>query len=49
MQIRRHEKTMQNFRIISSDFIPSNALIVAHLLIKTVFQFDDKISENNQY
>lgn len=43
------EKTMQNFRIISSDFIPSNALIVAHLLIKTVFQFDDKISENNQY
>ncbi len=38
------EKSKQNFRIVSSAFIPSNVLIVAHLLIKTIFKFDDKIS-----
>ena len=38
------DKTMQNFRIVSSDYIPSNVLVVAHLLIKTVFQLDDKTS-----
>ncbi len=40
------EKTKQNFRIISNAFIPSSALIVAHLLIKTIFKFDDKFSQS---
>lgn len=39
------DESKQNFRIISNDFIPSNVLIVAHLLIKTLFQFDDKFFE----
>lgn len=41
------DEAKQDFRIISNEFLPSNVLIVTHLLIKTLFQFDDKFGASS--
>ena len=40
-----NQKSVQNFKIISDSFIPTNILILSHLIIKTIFKLDSDFIE----
>ena len=43
-KIKPTKETIQNFKVISQGFIPTDVLILSHLIIKTTFKIDSDFS-----